>query len=61
MITTEQVFHIYDKNNEVIAHNLTVEEMEKIISKPGWFTEKKKNQYDVEVLEVASDREEHSY
>lgn len=61
MISTEQVFHIYDRNNEVIAHSLTIEEMERIISKPGWFAEKKKNQYDVEVLEVASDREEHSY
>jgi len=60
MITTERVFHIYD-GQSVVAHNLTVDQMEDIISKPGWFAEKRKKKLEVETLEVLPDREEHSY
>jgi len=61
MITTEQIFHIYDGNGDVVAHNLTVEQMEELISKPGLFAEQRKKNLEVQPLEVLPDREEHSY
>lgn len=60
MITTEQIFHIYDESG-VVAHSLNVDQMEEIISKPGWFAEQRKKHLEVQVLEVLPDREEHSY
>jgi hypothetical protein len=60
MITTEQIFHIYDESG-VVAHNITVDEMEEIISEPGWFAEQRKKHLEVQPLEVLPDREEHSY
>ena len=60
MITTDQVFHIYDKNG-VVAHSLSIEQLEETISKPGWFAENRKRKIEIQPLEVLPDREEHSY
>jgi hypothetical protein len=54
---TDQVFHIYDKNNEVIAHSLDVDELEEIIKKKEIF----EKHYEIEVLQNVPDREEPSY
>lgn len=60
MITTDQVFHIYDENG-VVAHSLSIEQLEEKISKPGWFAENRKRKIEIQPLEVLPDREEHSY
>jgi len=57
MIMTDQVFHIYDKANAIIAHNLNVDELEEIIKKKEIFNK----HYEIEVLQNVPDREEHSY
>tara|TARA_B100000003_G_C10887256_1_gene353680 strand:- start:591 stop:770 length:180 start_codon:yes stop_codon:yes gene_type:complete len=46
MMRTDTVFHIYDEKG-VVAHSLTVEQMEEKIQQPGWFEEVRKRKYEI--------------
>ena len=59
MMRTDTVFHIYDERG-VVAHSLTVDQMEEKIKQPGWFEEVRKRKY--EILSLSSeDHSEQSY
>lgn len=59
MMRTDTVFHIYDERG-VVAHSLTVEQMEEKIQQPGWFEEVRKRKYEILSLST-EDHLEQSY
>lgn len=54
---TDTVFHIYDEKG-VVAHSLTVDEMEEKIQQPGWFEEVRKKNYQILSLSTDTDLEQ---
>ncbi len=57
MMRTDTVFHIYDEKG-VVAHSLTVDEMEEKIQQPGWFEEVRKKNYQILSLSTDTDLEQ---
>jgi hypothetical protein len=57
MMRTDTVFHIYDEKG-VVAHSLTVDEMEEKIKQPGWFEEVRKKNYQILSLSTDTDLEQ---
>ena len=57
MMRTDTVFHIYDEKG-VVAHSLTVDQMEEKIKQPGWFEEVRKKNYQILSLSTDTDLEQ---